>query len=50
MNILLEVSNLPLYPRDPFDRLLIAQCIVETAQLVTHDSQLKQYGKVVLAV
>jgi PIN domain nuclease of toxin-antitoxin system len=46
----IEVSNLPLYHRDPFDRLLIAQCIVETAQLVTHDSQLKQYGKVVLAV
>jgi PIN domain nuclease of toxin-antitoxin system len=46
----IEMSNLPLYHRDPFDRMLIAQCIVESAQLLTHDSALRQYGKVVLAV
>jgi len=41
---LVQVSNLPLHHRDPFDRLLVAQCIVEDLQLVSGDSLLDAYG------
>lgn len=46
----IEVGNLPMYHRDPFDRMLIAQCIVERAHLLTHDSALSEYGKVAMLV
>ncbi|MFM8803930.1 MAG: type II toxin-antitoxin system VapC family toxin [Planctomycetia bacterium] len=35
---------LPFHHRDPFDRLLVAQCLVETIPLVSADSVLDQYG------
>lgn len=38
------VRALPPHHRDPFDRLLVAQAIVEGATLVTHDLALKSYG------
>lgn len=37
------LQNLPLYHRDPFDRLLIAQAQTENAILLTDDSQIAQY-------
>jgi len=40
----LAVGGLPLFHRDPFDRLLVAQSIVEDAILVTSDVKLTQYG------
>ena len=43
-----EVSTLPAHHHDPFDRMLVAQCIVETARLLTHDHTLNRYGKVVM--
>lgn len=36
--------GLPHHHRDPFDRLLIAQAIVEKVQLVSNDDVFDQYG------
>jgi PIN domain nuclease of toxin-antitoxin system len=41
---ILAIENLPQYHKDPFDRLLIAQCVSEAATLVSRDSVFKQYG------
>ncbi|HJX66199.1 MAG TPA: type II toxin-antitoxin system VapC family toxin [Polyangia bacterium] len=38
------LRNLPLHHNDPFDRLLVAQAMVERATLVTHDRALAPYG------
>lgn len=40
---ILELDNLPQHHKDPFDRLLIAQCRTETATLVSRDTIFKQY-------
>jgi len=37
------VEALPWHHRDPFDRLLIAQAIVERAALVSHDAAFSAY-------
>jgi len=37
------VRDLPVHHRDPFDRMLVAQAIVEGFTLVTHDVRLKKY-------
>lgn len=39
-----RVADLPPIHRDPFDRMLIAQALVEPMILVTNDSQLPAYG------
>lgn len=39
----LAVGRLPSVHRDPFDRLLVAQAIVEGLTLVTRDEQLANY-------
>jgi PIN domain nuclease of toxin-antitoxin system len=44
------VARLPLVHRDPFDRLLIAQAIVEPMRFVTADAQLKAYSELVIAI
>lgn len=44
------VRSLPLYHRDPFDRLLVAQAMVEGLTLVTGDRRLLQYGVPILLV
>lgn len=45
---ILELNNLPFHHKDPFDRLLIAQSIVEDFTIVTVDSEFSAYaGKVV---
>lgn len=41
------VSLLPLIHKDPFDRLLVAQSIVEALPLLTADPVLAQYGGLV---
>jgi PIN domain nuclease of toxin-antitoxin system len=44
------VAGLPdLQHKDPFDRLLVAQAIVEGILLLTNDEQLPQYGTCVLS-
>lgn len=44
-----EVASLPLHHRDPFDRLLIAQALVEGLRIVTRDPTFAQYNVPVLA-
>jgi PIN domain nuclease of toxin-antitoxin system len=39
----LHVLNLPIYHRDPFDRILIAQAQVEGIPILTNDPQIAQY-------
>lgn len=36
--------NLPWHHRDPFDRLLVAQCVVEQVPLLTVDDRIIVYG------
>jgi PIN domain nuclease of toxin-antitoxin system len=44
----LKAANLPDHHKDPFDRLLIAQAILEKMIIVTSDSRFGQYGVAVL--
>lgn len=39
-----QVASLPLHHRDPFDRLLVAQSIVEGLAIVSRDAKLDAYG------
>ena len=41
------VARLPLLHRDPFDRVLVAQAIIEPATLYTTDQQLLPYSDLV---
>lgn len=43
-----RVADLPLYHRDPFDRLLVAQAMWEDARLLTANTVLAAYGPTVL--
>lgn len=43
-----KVETLPDHHRDPFDRLLIAQAIVENLTLVTRDPVFRAYGVKIL--
>ena len=38
-----RLRDMPLHHRDPFDRLIIAQAMVENLTLVTHDRTLARY-------
>lgn len=40
----LRVSRLPAHHRDPFDRLLVAQGLVEGLPLLSADGHLERYG------
>jgi PIN domain nuclease of toxin-antitoxin system len=44
------VARLPHHHSDPFDRLLVAQALVEPMRLLTHDSQLARYSDTVAVV
>lgn len=44
------VEQLPPIHADPFDRLLIAQAVVEPLHFVTHDALLARYGELVRRV
>ena len=41
-------GQLPAHHRDPFDRMIVAQALVEDLTLVTHDQSLFAYGARVL--
>lgn len=47
---ILQVEKLPPIHKDPFDRLLIAQAIVEPLRLITRDALIAKYGGVVMHV
>src|SRR2546425_2990950 len=40
----IHVAALPLHHRDPFDRMLAAQCLVEAMPLISADPALDAYG------
>ena len=42
------VAGLPLIHRDPFDRLLVAQAMVEELTIVSRDSVIADYGVTVI--
>ena len=44
------VSRLPLHHGDPFDRLLLAQAMVEPLRFLTADAVLVQYSELVVLV
>lgn len=41
-------AQLPLHHRDPFDRMLVAQAVVEGLTLVTRDRRIRRYDVPVL--
>jgi len=43
-----ELENLPFHHKDPFDRLLIAQSIVEDFTLITDDPKFSDYSVKIL--
>jgi len=45
-----QVSKLPVYHQDPFDRMLVAQSFIEPMRLLTHDRALAKYGQMVILV
>ena len=45
-----RVASLPPIHRDPFDRLLVAQALVEPMRLLTDDTVLGGYGEIVTVV
>ncbi|MEP6988699.1 MAG: type II toxin-antitoxin system VapC family toxin [Chloroflexota bacterium] len=42
-NHVLRLSSLPDHHRDPFDRILVAQAIVENITVISKDPKIKQY-------
>ncbi|MFZ5992949.1 MAG: type II toxin-antitoxin system VapC family toxin [Deinococcota bacterium] len=46
----MAVQSLPWHHRDPFDRILLAQALVEGLGLVSVDDALASYGKFVIGV
>lgn len=44
------VAKLPLHHRDPFDRMLVTQAMVEGLVLVTADPRLSEYDVKILAI
>jgi len=46
----IAVENLPNHHQDPFDRILVAQALVEPMRLITHDPQVARYGESIIKV
>ena len=44
------IETLPKHHQDPFDRLLVAQALVEPMRLLTHDSNVARYGDTIVLV
>jgi PIN domain nuclease of toxin-antitoxin system len=44
------LEQVPRLHGDPFDRMLVAQALAEPLRLLTHDTQVAQYGDTVIAV
>jgi len=44
------VENLPAIHNDPFDRILVAQALVEPMRLITHDPVVARYGGAIIKV
>ena len=46
----LLVADLPLHHADPFDRLIVAQALVEPLRLITHDKIVASYSDTIILV
>ena len=46
----LAVASLPSHHQDPFDRILIAQALVEPMRLLTHDDLVARYSDTIIKV
>lgn len=44
------VDDLPAHHADPFDRILVAQAIVEPMRLMTHDPMLCRYSDTIVEI
>ena len=44
------VEELPDHHQDPFDRLLIAQALVEPMRLITHDATVARYNDTIIHI
>ena len=44
------IETLPRHHQDPFDRLLVAQALIEPMRLLTHDSNVARYGDTIVLV
>ena len=44
------VADLPGHHQDPFDRLLVAQALVEPMRLLTHDATVARYNDAIVLV
>ncbi len=44
------VEELPAHHQDPFDRILVAQALVEPMRLITHDSRVALYSDTFITV
>ncbi|ARP91434.1 PIN domain nuclease [Bordetella genomosp. 9] len=45
-----HVEKLPQHHQDPFDRILVAQALVEPLRLLTHDKKVALYGESIILV
>lgn len=45
---MINLQSLPFRHRDPFDRMLIAQCEAEAMPLLTSDAKIARYGITIL--
>jgi PIN domain nuclease of toxin-antitoxin system len=43
-----RLGGLPVHHADPFDRMIVAQALVERATVVTHDRSFESYGAQVI--
>jgi PIN domain nuclease of toxin-antitoxin system len=41
---------LPAYHQDPFDRILVAQALIEPMRLITHDATVARYSDTIILV
>ncbi len=44
------VEALPTHHQDPFDRLLVAQALVEPMRLMTHDATVARYSETIIEI
>ena len=46
----LAVETLPAHHQDPFDRILLAQALVEPMRLITHDATVALYSDTIIKI
>lgn len=46
----MAVEELPAHHQDPFDRILIAQALVEPMRLMTHDPMVARYNDTIIEI